>query len=86
MYGIGIIFKLPDIDQGGGRHSLFEDFFFSHFALIDSRLQTLYHALIKSVVGLLVSQSLRQPHQRQNQQGPVCIRPSFTPSAPLSSL
>lgn len=63
MYGIAVIFKLPDMD--GNKHCVFEDFFFSHFSLIEFRLQALYHELIKAILSLMVSQTLRQSSTKQ---------------------
>ena len=57
MYAIGILFNLTSASGGGEKNRVLQEFFFSHYTLIEFHIQKLYSSLITAILQTLTKSS-----------------------------
>eukprot|EP01134_Creolimax_fragrantissima_P002018 CFRG2018T1 len=66
-YGVGVLFTLSDMTDDAMQHSVFEDFFFTHFSFIEMRVQWLYAAILHACSVLAADVLLQAQAQGKEQ-------------------
>eukprot|EP00126_Sphaerothecum_destruens_P006818 Sdes_comp19543_c0_seq1m11159 len=66
MYAIGVVFDLSVANMAADKNRVFQEFFFSHFSLIEFHVEKMYYKLLEAILQALTKPSLQTKSPGRN--------------------